>query len=108
MGFTKEEFFAFILLYAAKADFIESAAEKAFILNKVTPEVYGKVHRIFDNLTDAERIELMLENVRTHNYKQSSADELLEEIKALMTSDGELAATETMVLVGIRRLIRSA
>ena len=73
MKLTKEEFFAYLLLYAAKADFVESPEEKAFILNK-----------------------------------QSSPKELLNEIRAIMSVDGELGATEQMYLVGIRRLIMSA
>lgn len=108
MGFTKEEFFAYLLLYAAKANFVETAEEKAYILKKVSPEVYGKIHRIFEKDSDAERIEVMLENVRAHNYKHSSPQELLDEIRAIMASDGELDATERMYLVGIRRLIMSA
>lgn|SRR5690554_3303835 len=108
MKLTKEEFFAYLLLYAAKADFVESPEEKAFILNKVSPEVYGKVHEIFEKDSDAERIEVLLENIRTHNYKQSSPKELLNEIRAIMSVDGELGATEQMYLVGIRRLIMSA
>lgn len=108
MGFTREEFFAYLLLYAAQADFVESADEKAYILSKVSTEVYGKVHHIFEKDSDAERIEVMLENVRAHNYKQSSPQELMSEIKAIMALDGEPDATERMYLIGIRRLIMSA
>lgn len=108
MGFTKEEFFAYLLLYAAKANFVETAEEKAYILSKVPIDVYGKVHRIFEKDTDAERIEVLLENVRAHNYKHSSPQELLDEIRAIMSSDGDLDATERMYLIGIRRLIMSA
>lgn len=108
MEFTKEEFFAYLLLYAAKADFVETAEEKNYILNKVTPEVYGKVHQIFEKDTDAERIEVLLENVRAHNYKQTSPEELIAEIRAIMAIDGQLDATEKMYLIGIRRLIMSA
>lgn len=108
MGFTKEEFFAYLLLYGANADFVETAEEKAYILSKVPEDVYGKVHRIFEKDTDAERVEVLLENVRAHNYKHSSPQELLDEIKAIMASDGELDATERMYLIGIRRLIMSA
>lgn len=108
MTFTKEEFFAYLLLYAAQADFVETAKEKAYILNKVSPDVYGKVHRIFDKDSDSERLEVLLENVRRHNYKQANPQELLDEIKAVMAADGAIDATEKMYLIGIRRLIMSA
>lgn len=108
MGFTKEEFFAYLLLYAAKANFVETAEEKAYILKKVSSEIYGKIHRIFEKDSDSERIEVLLENVRAHNYKHSSPQDLLDEIRAIMASDGELDATERMYLIGIRRLIMSA
>ena len=108
MKFTKEEFFAYLLLYAAKADFVETPEEKEFILNKVSPEVYGKIHQIFEKDSDAERVQVLLENIRAHNYKHSSPKELLDEIRAIMAIDGKPDATEKMYLIGIRRLIMSA
>jgi|SRR5690554_865909 len=107
MNFTKEEFFAYLLLYAADADSVVTAEEREYILSKVPEETYSRVHKIFMNDTDTERIDRIIDNVKQGNYSQASPYELVAEIKKTMTIDGELDSVERIFLIGIRRLLRN-
>lgn len=107
MEFTKDEFFAYLLLCAADANAVVSSEEKEYILSKVPEDTYANVYKIFKKENDKERIDRIVQNVKAGNYHQSSPYELIEEIKTTMTIDGRLDAAETMFLIGIRRLLRS-
>ena len=107
MDFTKEEFFAYLLLYAADTDSVVSTEERDYILGKVPEETYSRVHKLFLKDTDAERIDRIVDNVKRGNYSQATPYDLVAEIKKTMTIDGELDAVETIFLIGIRRLLRN-
>lgn len=107
MDFTKEEFFAYLLLYAAETDSIISSEEREYILGKVPEETYSHIYKIFMKDTDAERIDRIVDNVKRGNYSQATPYDLVSEIKKTMTIDGELDAVETIFLIGIRRLLRN-
>lgn len=107
MDFTKEEFFAYLLLYAAETDSIISREEKEYILERVPEDTYAHVLKIFKKDNDKERIDRIMKNVKAGNYHQSSPQELIDEIKATMMIDGRLDAVETIFLIGIRRLLRN-
>lgn len=107
MDFTKEEFFAYLLLYAAETDSVVSPDEREYILGKVPEEIYSQVHKVFLKDSDAERIDRIVDNVKRGNYDQATPYDLIKEIKKTMTIDGELDAVETIFLIGIRRLLRN-
>ncbi len=107
MEFTKDEFFAYLLLYAAKADMIEEPEQTEFILSKVPKSTYSSIHKVFDKDTDQQRLDRILDNVRSHNYAHSTPEDLLQEIEQIMKSDGVFDAAERSVFVGIRRLFKN-
>lgn len=107
MEFTKDEFFAYLLLYAAKADMVEEPEETEFILSKVPESTYSAIHKIFEKDSDQQRLDRILENVRSHNYKQETPEDLLQEIEQTMKSDGVFDAAERTVFFGIRRLFKN-
>lgn len=108
MDLTKEEFFAYMLLYAAFADFIEASEQREYILTKVDKKTYKRVHKIFDRDNDAERIETILRHVKAHNYNQANPEELLLEVQNTMKSDGIFDAAEQACYIGLKRLIQNA
>lgn len=107
MDFTKAEFFAYLLLYAADTDSVVSRDERNYILGKVPEGTYSRVHKVFLKDTDTERIDRIVSNVKMGNYDQATPYDLVSEIKKTMTIDGELDAVETLFLIGIRRLLRN-
>ncbi len=108
MDLTKEEFFAYMLLYAAYADLIEAPEQRAYILSKVDKTTYHEVHKIFERDNDNERIETILRHVKAHNYNQANPEELLREVQTTMKSDGVFDAAEQSCYIGLKRLIQNA
>lgn len=108
MDLTKNEFFAYMLLYAAYADLIEAPEQREYILSKVDKVTYKRVHKIFDHDNDAERIETILRHVKAHNYSQANPEELLQEVQKTMKSDGVFDAAEQACYIGLKRLIQNA
>ena len=44
INWTKKEFFAYVLLYAAHCNFFETKEEENYILSKVDEETFHKIH----------------------------------------------------------------
>lgn len=108
MEMTKEEFFAYLLLYAAYADLIEAPEQREYILSKVDKHTYKHIHKVFEMDSDTERIDRILKHVKAHNYSQANPDELLREVLNTMKSDGHYDAAERSCFIGLKRLIQNA
>ena len=104
-NWTKPEFKAYLLLYCANADFIESTEEKEFIRRQVDEETFDKIHKEFDADNDYQSIQKIMLTAKRYNYSQDQINSLLEDIKKLFFSDGNFGTLERNLLVGLKRLL---
>ena len=58
INFTEEEFKAYLLIYAAQTNFIESDEETEFIDSRFSKDIISKVRREINNLNDYQRIQI--------------------------------------------------
>ena len=58
---SKDEFKAYLLLFSAQANMVESASEKAFILQRVGVEHYEHIHEEIDKDNDYQSIQKILD-----------------------------------------------
>ena len=101
---TKDELIAYILLYAAKADFIETQEEKEAIISKVPIEKYNSIHKEFDSDNDYISVQKIYTTMHQYNYSRNDIDAVLQEIKSLFLSDGSFDILEKNMLIGLKRL----
>jgi hypothetical protein len=56
VNWNKEEFKAYLLIYAANSNFLETEEEKELILSKVDADAYKKMHREYERDNDYQRL----------------------------------------------------
>lgn len=103
---SREELKAYILLYCAYADFIETEAEKEYIKSKVGEEKYNKIHKEFDDDSDYQRIQKIQATVAQYNYSKNEIDRLFENIKKMFLTDGPVDILEENIYRGLQHLLK--
>jgi len=101
---SRGECLAYLLLYAANADYILKEAEYAFINAKVGTSVYEKVLVEFEADNDYQRIQKLLRGFENLDYSAQDLDELINEIEALFLCDDEYCLLEQNTMRLLKKL----
>lgn len=107
IDWTKDELVAYILLYAANADFKESAEERDFIISKVDKQTFNEIHEEFKLDNDYQGLKKIMISLEQHNYNKEDIDLLLEDIKAMFFIDDDFDITERIMLKSLKRLFKT-
>ena len=102
---SRDEFRAYILLYSAHADFIETDEERDMIKSKIDNTLFERIHAEFDVDSDFQRIQKIMSSAKRLDYSQEQVDTLMTEIKALFLSDGKYDILEKNMLRELKRLL---
>lgn len=105
-NWTREELKAYILLYCAYANFVETKDEKNFIKSKVGEEKYRLVHKEFDQDNDYQRIQKIQHTISRYDYSKSEIDRLFENIKKMFLADGSIDILEENIYRGLQHLLK--
>ena len=106
LNWTKEEFKAFLLLYAAQTNFIETQEEIEYIESKLPDEIINKIRKEINKLNDYQKSELIVSQIKSNEYVQSDLDEILLEIKELYKSDGVFDSLEQSMFSMLEKLLQ--
>ena len=104
-NWTKKEFKAYVLLYAANANFFETEDEKEIILSLVDPLLYKEIHRELDRDNDYQSIQKILYNMEKYNYSKESLHHLIEDIELVFDADRHHDVLEDNFLIGLSKLL---
>ncbi|MBT8304977.1 MAG: hypothetical protein KJP09_10945 [Bacteroidia bacterium] len=102
---SKDELVAYILLFAANSNFIESNSEKNAIIAKVDMNTFQRIHDEFDGDNDYQSIQKIIQGLKDHNYTKEDLEELLSELKVMFLSDGEYDILEHNMMLWLRKII---
>ena len=94
ISWSKDEFIAYLLIYAAQINQIETEEEKEFIASKIDSQTLKKIYKEINNDNDYQRIQKVMVYTYQENYLNQDLDNLLREIKELLLCDGKFDATE--------------
>jgi predicted AlkP superfamily phosphohydrolase/phosphomutase len=106
LNWTKEEFKAFLLLYAAQTNFIETQEEIEYIESRFPNEIINKIRKEINKLNDYQKSEIIVNQIKSNEYVQSDLDEILVEIKELYKSDGVFDSLEQSIFSMLNRLLK--
>jgi DNA-dependent RNA polymerase auxiliary subunit epsilon len=106
-NWSKKEFLAYLLLYVAQSDFVESPEEQALIKTKIGKEKYESIHLELDADNDFQSLQKIVQFVKSNNYSEDEIDKLVEEIMELFKSDGAFTILEKNMLRGLEKLLRN-
>jgi hypothetical protein len=105
LNWTKEEFKAFLLLYAAQTNFIETQEEIEYIESRFPNEIINKIRKEINKLNDYQKSEIIVNQIKSNKYVQSDLDEILEEIKELYKSDGIFDSLEQSMFSMLEKML---
>jgi hypothetical protein len=105
-NWSRQELTAYILMYCAQANFIETKPEKEYIKAKVGEDKYKKVHREFDQDNDYQRIQKIEHTIDRFDYSKQEIDRLFGDIKKLFLSDGYIDNLEENIYRGLKHLLK--
>ena len=106
LNWTKEEFKAFLLLFAAQTNFIETQEEIEYIESKFPNEIINRTRKEINKLNDYQRSEIIVNQIKSNEYVQSDLDEILLEIKELYKSDGVFDSLEHSMFSMLEKLLK--
>ena len=106
LNWTKEEFKAFLLLYAAQTNFFETKEEIEFIESRFPNEIINKIRKEINKLNDYQKSEIIVNQIKSNEYVQSDLDEILLEIKELYKSDGVFDSLEQSMFSMLEKLLK--
>ena len=104
-NWTRKEFKAYILLYAAQADFNISAEEKEMIISKVDKNSYEKIQKELKKDNDYQSIQKIQKNIEIHSYSQDFLENLINDIKEVFFSDDNFDVLERNMLMFLKRVL---
>ena len=106
LNWTKEEFKAFLLLFAAQTNFIETQEEIEYIESKFPNEIINRTRKEINKLNDYQKSEIIVNQIKSNEYVQSDLDEILLEIKELYKSDGIFDSLEQSMFSMLEKLLK--
>jgi hypothetical protein len=105
VNWTKEQFKAYLLIYASNSNFSESEEEKELILSKVDPDIYKQMHREFEKDNDYQRLEKILACVEKFGFSKDDLTQLRAEVKEVINADGIHDELEDNMFLYLKKLL---
>lgn len=99
------EFLAFVLLYAANADYNESAKEIEVIEGKVGSEALKKAHEAFDEKNDYQSIEFITSFQDTFFADEESKKMIYNDMEDVFNADKDFNFLERNEFMMIKKII---
>ncbi len=104
-NWTREEFLAYVLLYAAHCNYFETKEEENYILSVVNKETYHKIHTEVVVDSDEDNLNKIQHYVNEHKLSQEDKESLIREIKKVFFADGYVDVMEKKVFKILQKII---
>jgi thiosulfate/3-mercaptopyruvate sulfurtransferase len=104
-NWTRKEFEAYVLLYAAHCNFFEAKEEQEYILSKVDKKTFHKIHT--EVVVDSDEISLnrIQEYISENKLNQKEKEDLIRDIKNVFFADGSVDVIEKKVFSILKKII---
>ena len=106
ISWSKDEFIAYLLIYAAQINQIETEEEKEFIASKIDAQILKNIYKEINNDNDYQRIQKVMVYTYQEKYLSQDLDSLLREIKELLVCDGKFDATEQALYHYLKKIFK--
>ena len=106
ISWSKDEFIAYLLIYAAQINQIETEEEKEFIESRFDSKILKKVYKEINSDNDYQRIQKVMVYTYQENYLSQDLDNLLKEIKELLLCDGKFDVTEQALYHYLKKIFK--
>ncbi len=104
-NWSREELRAYLLLYCANANFVETKEETEQIKSKIEKGIYKAINKEFEADNDYQSIQKIDAAIKRLNYDQAQKNTLIDEIKGLFMADGNYDQMEKILFFGLKKLL---
>lgn len=104
-NWTYDEFLTFLLIYVAHVDMEFAEEEKAFIRRTGGTELFEKMLAKFNEVSDFQAYQTILDLKQTYYPDEQKKAELLEKIQLLFDADAEFNIMEKELLHFLERMM---
>ncbi|MDP4601076.1 MAG: hypothetical protein NWS84_08030 [Polaribacter sp.] len=105
LDWTKNEFLAYVLLYAAHCNDFEDSEELNFILSKIDDVTFHRIHT--EVVVDSEDIKLkkIQQYILENKLSQSEKEGILKNIKEVFFADGTVDILEKELFATLKKIL---
>jgi len=103
---TRLEFKAYLMLYAANANFFEAEEETELVHSLVSENTYRTIHREFEKDNDYQSVQKILYNIDKFEYDRNDLQVLIADIQLLFNADGKVDTLESNMMRGLQKLLQ--
>ncbi|MFD2528647.1 MULTISPECIES: hypothetical protein [Polaribacter] len=105
LDWTKKDFEAYVLLYAAHCNHVEDIAEQDYIRTKVDEVTFHRMHTEVVVDSDEENLDKIQSFVSDNEFTQIEKEELLKNIKQVFFADGTVDEHEKKGFSILKKII---
>lgn len=106
LNWTRIEFEAYVLLYAAHCNYFETKEEEEYILSKVDKITFHKIHTEVVVDSDEDNLNKIQQYITENELNQEEKDALLKDIKNVFFADGSVDLIEKKVFGLLNKIIK--
>tara|TARA_R110002049_G_scaffold63_9_gene395 strand:+ start:5780 stop:6106 length:327 start_codon:yes stop_codon:yes gene_type:complete len=105
LDWTKKEFEAYVLLYAAHCNHIEDIAEQNYIRTKVDEKTFHRIHTEVVVDSDEDNLNKIQQYVSENSLSIEEKENLLRDVKQVFFADGSVDILEKKVFTILNKII---
>ena len=105
LDWTKREFEAYVLLYAAHCNHFETQEEENYILTRVDEVTFYKIHTEVVIDSDEENLNKIQQYLYENKYTEAEKTALIKDIKNVFFADGSVDVIEKKVFGILKKII---
>ena len=99
------EYLAYILLYAANADFETEKEELEIIRENFSKEEFGRIKKAFDETSDSERLGVIMHYRDAYIGLLNDTSLVTEQLRSIFMADEKYSAVEKAVFIFLKKLL---
>jgi hypothetical protein len=100
------EYLAYILLYAANADFETDKTELEIIHESVSKEEFRRMKKAFDDAGDTERLGVIMHYKDVYQGLLNDTSVVTNQLKSIFIADDRYSAVEKAVFIFLKKLLK--
>ncbi|NCT09341.1 MAG: hypothetical protein GW772_04565 [Flavobacteriia bacterium] len=102
---TRNEFLAYVLLYAAHCDYFEDSKELQFIFSKVDDQTFNRIHNEVVVDSEDQKLNKIQQYISDNNLTQIEKEVILRDIKQVFFADGTVDVFEKNLFAVLKKII---
>ena len=102
-----DDFFVFLLIHAAMADFVIQDEEKDIILQLISKDEFKEFKKFHDRNNDYENIQVIMNTKERLGITKQDKDKIFDGIKTIFFADGEYNLNERIMNYAFELLFRA-